>query len=196
MSGTVSATEQSIFLSPSARDAVAYDSGLIVISGDESSGKSTTLSLMANGYRERGRIPAFVRFGLHNADLPLPEGSDVIMLPFLEAIDHEDEDLRMQQDEVITEAFAHVAESKVPYAFIIDDLPPALTSQAVLLAEAGYPVLISMKASSALIAADKLCDSYGFQGFGSPVQAVLAVSIWQQLLTLTNGKKLLKSYTV
>lgn len=195
MTGTISATEQTVFLSPNARDALRHTNGLIVISGDESSGKSTTLSLMAEGFRERGRVPVFVRFGLHNADLPLPDGSIVVMLPFLETVDNGDEDLASQQDEVIAEAFSFVAGSGDPYVFIIDDLPPALTRQAVLLAE-DYPVVVSLKASSALMAADKLCSDYGFQGFTSPVQSVLAVSIWQQLLTVNNGKKILRSYTI
>lgn len=188
MTGT--AMEQDIFLSPSAQDVLGITSGLIVISGEESSGKSTTLSLLSAGFRAMDKVPVHVGFGLHNEAVD----SHGIMLPFLDVT--EDADLVQEQGEVIAEAFAHIEASALPYVFIVDDVPLPLIRQMVSLAEAGYPVVVSLKASSALMAADKLCSGYGVQGFVSPVQSVLAVSIWQQLLTLTNGKKLLKSYAV
>lgn len=172
--------------------------GLILVSGEAYSGKSTTLKLMAEAFSERvgPEQVAFVDFNDNGFD---PDSPSVISFaPFSRMRDEEilariPVDEHSELSRIWGNSIARALTIPDPWVVVIDDMPAEFYETAASMALTGRIVIASMHAGSAEDAVKKYGDLLNSDGSHPTflMKHTLALSLHQKLDT-TAGKSSLQ----
>lgn len=185
-----------ISLSEQAENAANTREGIILISGDGNSGKSTTVNLLADAYHSSGPDNSVFTVDFRNLvircddrlhDFPEFLLTDEIRLDTETAWDFERS--RLEQWGI---AFKSIFLPHGPWVLIVDDAPDWIIPALVQLADSGVLVIASIRSESSSDAIMKVIGSFAkYTGHQDEdiVRRAVAVSIWQKLIhDKTTGK--------
>jgi len=168
--------------------------GLIIVSGLQGSGKTTTLELLTEEYRSIGSDDAIFVIDLKLGAIHQGNSSRAI-IPFEPLVETES-----TTDEERKEAWEHLRDwrqqfklslsDSVPWVVVIDDMPEWMSAVALDMALAGSVVIASFEAESATHAVEKMKKTLANEfPKDDVIDMTLEASIWQEIVTASDGSK-------